>query len=269
MASTQTGLDMLAQARPGILKGRRLGLLANPASITRDFRHASRVIAERWPGQLKALFSPQHGFHAQKQDNMIESDHGFDTNLGVPVYSLYSGTRKPFPEMLDGIDLLVVDLQDAGTRVYTFVYTLSLCMEAAAAAGVEVMVLDRPNPVGGLLVEGNLLEREYASFVGRYPIPMRHGLTVGEIARLFNTRFGILADLTVIPMQGWQRSMLFADTGLPWIAPSPNLPTPASALVYPGQWFSSPPPTSGGRRRAKGSRSTCSIRPCTGPTGPP
>ncbi|MFH1154624.1 MAG: DUF1343 domain-containing protein [Pseudomonadota bacterium] len=235
MVRTKTGLEVFSRSPLKRLKGKRLGLLANPASVTPDFCHASGILSRIYPGQLKALFSPQHGFYAQKQDNMIESDHSWDKALDIPVFSLYSSVRKPCTEMLDTIDTLIIDLQDAGTRVYTFIYTISLCLEAAAAMGKEIIVLDRPNPVGGTAVEGNLLDMAYSSFVGRYPIPMRHGLTVGEISRLFNTRYGIHADLTVIPMQGWQRQMLFHDTGLPWIAPSPNLPTAASTIVYPGQ----------------------------------
>ncbi|MCG6894405.1 MAG: DUF1343 domain-containing protein, partial [Desulfobacteraceae bacterium] len=190
---------------------------------------------EALPGALRSLFSPQHGFFGEKQDNMIESDHGVDPLLGLPVWSLYEKTRKPLPEMLASIDTLLVDLQDVGTRVYTFIYTLSYCMEAARDCDKEVVVLDRPNPLGGSQVEGNLLDPAMASFVGRYPMPMRHGMTIGELAGLFNLEFGIGCRLRVIPMTGWKRSMLFADTGLPWVAPSPNLPSPTSALVYPGQ----------------------------------
>jgi len=250
-----TGLENLCCNPELRLKGARLGLLANPASIDSAFRHASTLINQIYPGQLKALFSPQHGFHAEKQDNMVESDHTMDTVLKIPIFSLYSTTRIPTEQMFDLIDTLIIDIQDVGTRVYTFIYTVSYCLEAAALYGKSVVILDRPNPVGGVAVEGNILKKEYASFVGRFPIPMRHGLTVGEIASLFNSRFitcnrahteerddreegdftGKGCDLTIIPMRGWNRSMLFADTHLPWIPPSPNLPTPSSALVYPGQ----------------------------------
>jgi uncharacterized protein YbbC (DUF1343 family) len=189
----------------------------------------------RFPGALRALFSPQHGFFAEKQDNMVESSDMTDPVLGIPVFSLYGVTRIPSPDMFNDIDLLLVDLQDAGARVYTFISTLAYCMETARDCGKKVVVLDRPNPVGGEAVEGNLLDSACSSFVGRFPIPMRHGLTIAELARLFNTRFGIGCDLDVVPMTGWQRQMLFTDTGLPWVAPSPNLPTPAAAMVYPGQ----------------------------------
>lgn len=235
MASVQTGLERLLADPPAWLGGQRLGLLCNPASVDRRFRHARDGLHHRFPGALRALFSPQHGFFAEKQDNMIESADMTDPVLGIPIFSLYGATRRPQPEMVDAIDILLVDLQDVGARVYTFVYTLSYCMEVARDYGKKVVVLDRPNPVGGLAVEGNLLDPACRSFVGRFPIPMRHGLTIAELARLFNTRFGIGCDLAVIPMAGWQRSMMFIDTGLPWVAPSPNLPTPAAAMVYPGQ----------------------------------
>ncbi|ABW67788.1 exo-beta-N-acetylmuramidase NamZ family protein [Desulfosudis oleivorans] len=232
---TRPGIEILCES-PGRwpLTG-RLGLLANPASVDGHLRHARDLLRETFPGRLTALFSPQHGFFAEKQDNMVESAGFTDPDLGIPVFSLYGDTRIPTPEMMDAIDTLVIDLQDAGTRVYTFIYTLSYCMEAARDHGKPVVVLDRPNPINGITMEGNLLAPEWASFVGRYPLPMRHGLTIGELARLFNDRFGIGCDLTVVPMAHWQRSMRFADTGLPWVAPSPNLPTPDSALVYPGQ----------------------------------
>jgi uncharacterized protein YbbC (DUF1343 family) len=230
-----TGLEQLLKSPPESVSGRRLGLLCNPASVDPTFQHARDLIHRRFPGQLRALFSPQHGFFSEKQDNMIESAHGMDGTLGIPIFSLYGETRIPTQAMFEAIDTLVVDLQDAGTRVYTFIYTLSHCMEAARRHGKQVIVLDRPNPIGGERVEGNCLSPAFASFVGRYPIPMRHGLTIGELARLFNEAFGIGCDLAIVPMSGWRRAMGFEDTGLPWVAPSPNLPTPASAAVYPGQ----------------------------------
>jgi len=232
---TQTGLENLCRNPLKLEKSCRLGLLANPASVGRNFQHASRLINKLYPGQLKALFSPQHGFYAEKQDNMVESDHAIDPEFKIPIFSLYSNTRKPTKEMMDQIDLLIIDIQDVGTRVYTFIYTISYCLEAAALFKKQVVILDRPNPLGGVEVEGNILEEKFSSFVGRYPIPMRHGLTVGEIALLFNTNQKIGANLKVIPMENWTREMEFSDTGLPWIAPSPNLPTRASASVYPGQ----------------------------------
>lgn len=235
MVQVQTGLERLKQSVPQHFKGMRIGLLCNPASVDSGLRHARFIVAELFPGRLTALFSPQHGFFAEKQDNMVESGHMVEPVLNIPVFSLYGETRQPTKEMFDQIDYLLVDLQDVGTRVYTFIYTLSYCMEAARQFGCKVVVLDRPNPVGGVQLEGNCLEADFHSFVGRYPMPMRHGLTIGELAGLFNEAYGIGCDLEVIEMQGWRRSMLFADTGLPWVAPSPNLPTPASANVYPGQ----------------------------------
>ncbi len=235
MAPVKTGLERLIEAPPPWMEGRRLGLLCNPASVDRRFRHARLLVDARFPRALRALFSPQHGFFAEKQDNMVESEDLVDPVLGIPVFSLYGRTRIPSPEMFADLDLLLVDLQDVGTRVYTFAVSLSHCMETAAACGKTVVVLDRPNPVGGQAIEGNLLRPEWASFVGRYPIPMRHGLTLAELARLFNTRFGIGCELKVVPMSGWSRGMMFPETGLPWVAPSPNLPTAASAAVYPGQ----------------------------------
>ncbi len=235
METVRTGLECLIAAPPDWLFGKKIGLLCNPASVDRRFRHARTLIHQTFPGQLTALFSPQHGFFAEKQDNMIESENGRDPLLQIPQYSLYGKTRIPSPDMLENIDVLMVDLQDAGTRVYTFIYTLSYCMEAARDQGKTVLILDRPNPVNGQDVEGNCLSIDCRSFVGRYPIPMRHGLTIGEIAGLFNQNYGIGCHLEVIPMAGWKRQMRFADTGLPWVPPSPNLPTPASAAVYPGQ----------------------------------
>ena len=233
--TTQTGLENLIKNPPEWLKKERLGLLCNPASVNSNFEHARMLIDKTFPGQLKALFSPQHGFFAEKQDNMIESNHLTDPVLQIPVFSLYGDTRIPTKEMFEPIDVLVVDLQDAGTRVYTFVYTVSYCMEAAKKFGKKIVVLDRPNPINGIQIEGNCLKPEWASFVGRYPIPMRHGLTIGELVRLFNDHFNIHCDLEVIPMTSWHRRMYYQDTGLPWVAPSPNLPTPVSAMVYPGQ----------------------------------
>ena len=235
MKSVQTGLESFLESPPKRVANARLGLLCNPASVDRKLNHARFLIDRRFPGKLSALYSPQHGFFAEKQDNMIESTDIMDPVLKIPVFSLYGNTRIPSEEMLDPIDVLLVDLQDVGTRVYTFIYTLSYCLEAAKAFDKEIVVLDRPNPINGLTVEGNCLNPAWRSFVGRYPLPMRHGLTIGELAQLFNEHFEIGCDLTVIPMKSWKRSMFFQQTGLPWVAPSPNLPSPVSAMVYPGQ----------------------------------
>lgn len=235
MPSVQTGLEQFLKEPPDGIEQHRIGLLSNPASVDRQLRHARLLIHRLYPGRLKALYSPQHGFFAEKQDNMVESTDMVDPALKIPIYSLYGQTRKPTKQMLDPIDLLIIDLQDVGTRVYTYAYTVSYCLEAAKRYGKKVLILDRPNPINGIRLEGNCLMGECRSFVGRYPIPMRHGLTMGELARLFNDHFGIHCDLDIIPMHGWKRSMYFKQTGLPWVAPSPNLPTPNSAIVYPGQ----------------------------------
>jgi uncharacterized protein YbbC (DUF1343 family) len=235
VATVRSGLEQFVASPPKEFANKRLGLLANPASVNCRFEHARDLIAGRFPGRLKALFSPQHGFFAEKQDNMIESAHGSDPVLGIPVFSLYGETRSPTAEMLEQIDTLIIDLQDVGTRVYTFAYTVANCLEAAKQHQIKVVILDRPNPIGGVAIEGNILNPEYTSFVGRFEIPMRHGLTMGELALLFNEQWQIGCELTIIPMTGWRREMYFDNTGLPWVAPSPNLPTPTSAMVYPGQ----------------------------------
>jgi uncharacterized protein YbbC (DUF1343 family) len=229
------GIEQFILSPPQWLTGQRLGLLSNQASTDSKLRHSRDLINRCFPGQLTCLFSPQHGFFSEKQDNMIESGHGLDMQTGLPLYSLYSSTRRPTREMFDLLDVLVIDLFDVGTRVYTFLYTMAYCLQSAAAFNKKVLVLDRPNPLGGTLVEGNIVQEDCFSFVGLYPIPMRHGLTFGELALLLNNHFNIGADLEIISMQGWQRHMFYPDTGLPWVFPSPNMPTPATALVYPGQ----------------------------------
>ena len=218
----------------GMLAGRRVGLVSNPASVNGAFRHIADRIAAQPGVTLAALFGPQHGFHADVQDNMVETAHTRHPRLGVPLHSLYSDTREPTAEMLDGLDVLVIDLQDVGTRVYTYVYTMANCLRAARRCGLPVVVCDRPNPIGGEAIEGPLLDSGFASFVGQFPIPLRHGMTIGELARLFNDRFDIGAELEVIPLEGWSRSMYHDDAGAPWVIPSPNLPTLDSAVVYPG-----------------------------------
>jgi uncharacterized protein YbbC (DUF1343 family) len=235
MKPIRTGIERIGLELAKKLRGKRLGLLANPASVDRNLTHSRAIIHTLFPGQLKALFSPQHGFFAEKQDNMIPSADVTDPELNIPVFSLYGDTRTPTDAMLDHIDTLIVDLQDVGTRVYTFIYTMALSMQAARDNDKEVVILDRPNPLGGNTIEGNCLLEGYTSFVGMYPIPMRHGLTIGELALLFNAFFNIGCRLTVVAMEGWSRDMFFQHTGLPWIPPSPNLPTPTSGLVYPGQ----------------------------------
>ena len=228
------GIDGLLDSDRHLVAGKRVGVVCNPASIDAAFRHTADRLARDPDVTVAALFGPQHGFRSDLQDNMIETPHVNDARRQVPIYSLYSETREPTAEMLRGLDVLVIDLQDVGTRVYTYVYTMANCLRAAARHGVPVVVCDRPNPIGGDAVEGNLLQPQYASFVGQFPIPLRHGMTIGEIARLFNEEFGIGASLHVVPLEGWQRSMYHDETGLPWIIPSPNIPTLDSAIVYPG-----------------------------------
>jgi uncharacterized protein YbbC (DUF1343 family) len=229
------GIEQLVVGGGPDITGKRLGLLSNQASTDRLYRHSRDLINRHFPGQLTCLFSPQHGFFAEKQDNMIESNHDRDGSTELPIFSLYGEVRKPTPAMLDHLDVLLIDLNDVGTRVYTFIYTVAYCLQAAKECGKQVVVLDRPNPIGGELMEGNLLRKGFETFVGLYPLPMRHGMTVGELARLFNGRFGIGADFTVVPMAGWRRGMLFPETGLPFVFPSPNMPTFLTASVYPGQ----------------------------------
>ena len=229
------GIEQLIAEPPVFLRGRRLGLLCNQASTDRHFVHSRDLILQAFPGQLTCLFSPQHGFFSEKQDNMIESGHITDLTSGLPVFSLYGEARKPLVSMFDELDILLIDLQDVGTRVYTFIWTVVYCLLTAAETGKKVVILDRPNPVGGFLVEGNLLKPPFRSFVGLHEIPMRHGLTMGELALLCNREMGIEADLEIVKMKGWQRQMLYADTGFPWVFPSPNMPSPLTALVYPGQ----------------------------------
>ena len=235
MSKVLTGLENLIDKPRQWITDERIGILCNPASVDRHLNHTCRIVDQAFPEQLKALYSPQHGFFAEKQDNMIESGNTIDPVLKIPIFSLYGETRIPDARMFEPIDVLLVDLQDVGTRVYTFIYTLSYCLEAARDYNIRVVILDRPNPINGITVEGNCLAADCASFVGRYPIPMRHGLTIGEIGTLFNDYFEIGCNLEVVPMREWKRNMLFGDTGLPWVAPSPNLPTPVSTLAYPGQ----------------------------------
>jgi uncharacterized protein YbbC (DUF1343 family) len=216
-----------------LIKGQRIGLVCNPASVDSRLIHVSdRLATGDWT--LTALFGPQHGFRSDLQENMIESPHAHDARRRVPVHSLYSETREPTAEMLADVDVLVIDLQDVGTRIYTYIYTMANCLRAARRHGIRVVVCDRPNPINGDVIEGATLDPEYESFVGQFAIPMRHGLTIGEAARVFNDHFGIHAAVDVVPMDGWSRAMYYDATGLPWVLPSPNIPTLDTAIVYPG-----------------------------------
>jgi uncharacterized protein YbbC (DUF1343 family) len=216
------------------LDGKRVGVVCNPASIDHDLRHIADRLGAHPRAHLVALFGPQHGFRSDVQDNMIETGHTRDSVRRIPVYSLYSETREPTGDMLRNVEVLLIDLQDVGVRIYTYIYTMANCLKAARRHGVKVIVCDRPNPIGGVAVEGMALRPGHESFVGMYPIPMRHGMTIGEIARLFNGHFGIGADLEVVPMEGWRRDLFFDQTGLTWIMSSPNIPTVDTTTVYPG-----------------------------------
>jgi len=231
----KTGLDVLLQDHSLHFGRKKIGLLSNQASVNHELIHGRILLKEKFGDRLCSLFSPQHGFFSEKQDNMIESEHTTDTVTGLPVYSLYGEHRRPTPEMFAELDILLIDLLDVGTRVYTFLYTMAYCMEQAVESGKKIVVLDRPNPIGGQRIEGNILRPDCQSFVGLYALPMRHGLTFGELALWINAEYEIGADLEVVSLQGWKRSMLFRDTFYPWVAPSPNMPTPETAMVYPGQ----------------------------------
>jgi uncharacterized protein YbbC (DUF1343 family) len=218
----------------GALNKKRVGVVSNPASIDSSLQHIVRVLAHTPDVTLAAIFGPQHGYRADVQDNMIETGHAHDPARGVPVYSLYSETREPTAEMLDGLDVLVIDLQDVGSRIYTFVYTMANCLRACRKHSLPVVVTDRPNPIGGEQIGGPTLQNGFESFVGQFTIPMQHGMTIAELARLFNETGGLGADLTVVPMENWDRGMYYEATGLPWVMPSPNMPTVDAAVVYPG-----------------------------------
>ncbi len=234
----QTGLDRLLDApkRLEALRGARVGLLANPTSVTHELEHAIDALAARGV-KLERLFGPEHGVRAEAQD--MESVHeSVDPISGIPTVSLYGSTYdslQPTPEHLDGLDIVLADIQDIGARYYTYAYTVGLMMQACGEAGVEVWVLDRPNPINGNAVEGNVVRDELRSFVGMQPLANRHGMTLGELAHFFNDFAGWTCDFDVVEMRGWQREMWYDETGLPWVMPSPNMPTLDTATVYPGQ----------------------------------
>ncbi|MGI8467135.1 MAG: exo-beta-N-acetylmuramidase NamZ family protein [Pyrinomonadaceae bacterium] len=212
----------------------RVGLICNQATVNHEFRHAADLFFEHPEINLAALFGPQHGIRGDVQDNMVETSHATDKITKRPIYSLYSETREPTESMTSGLDALVFDLQDVGCRVYTFIYTMANAMRACAKYGKKMFVLDRPNPINGRDVEGNILEIGHESFVGMYPIPMRHGLTAGELAKLFNVEFSINCELEVVVMDEWSRGDFYDETDAPWVMPSPNMPTNDTAVVFPG-----------------------------------
>src|SRR5438876_2822949 len=227
------GLEKLLQGSAS-LRGARLGLVCNQASVDHNYQHAADLLHEHPVLDLRALFGPQHGIRGDVQDNMIETSHGRDAKTGLPIYSLYSETREPSEEMLRDVDVIVFDLQGVGCRIYTFVYTLANCMRAAKKYGKKVIVCDRPNPIGGRQVAGTVLDPAFASFVGQFPIASRHGMTVCELARMFNEHFEIGCELECIPMSGWSRELWYDETDGPWVLPSPNMPTSNTATVFPG-----------------------------------
>jgi uncharacterized protein YbbC (DUF1343 family) len=231
--AVRSGLDVLLHDRAGLLTGRRVALLAHQASVDARLTHAAVLLSGLRGARLVRLFAPEHGLWGAAQDHAIIRTTR-DPVTHLPVISLYGERREPSPSMLRGIEVLVIDLQDVGSRYYTFQWTMALAMRACGRAGIDVVVVDRPNPLGGTLVEGNVPDPAFVSFVGLYPLPARPGLTMGEIAAYLNERHGLGCRLTVVPMRGWRRAMAWADTGLPWVAPSPNMPTPDTALVYPG-----------------------------------
>ena len=234
---TLTGLDILAESHFEAIRGKSVGVLCNQASVTRDLHHIVDVMlaAQQTANfSIKAVFGPQHGLHGHTQDNMVEWEGAHDQRTNIPIYSLYGENREPTDEMLLGIDLMVIDLQDVGARYYTFIWTMDLCMRACERLRIPILVLDRPNPIGGLQVEGPLLREEFTSFVGLHPLPTRHGMTIAEIANHLNKTFYPKLKLDCVTMQGWSRSDYFDDLDLRWIPPSPNVPVIDTALVYPG-----------------------------------
>lgn len=230
----KSGLDIIQGAFPGSFMNRNVGVLCHAASIASDFRHIIEIFSEEKGFRLAAIFGPQHGLFGQTQDNMIEWEGMIHPQLKIPVYSLYGEHRKPTAKMLEGIDILVVDLQDVGARLYTYIWTVKLCMEACSEADIPVVILDRPNPIGRIQADGPVLKENYFTFVGGATIPMCHRMTLGEMALWVKNRYIPGCDLSVIRAEGWKRSMLYRDTGLPWVLPSPNMPSPEATIVYPG-----------------------------------
>ena len=236
MKRVTLGLEKLLANPNEYLCGNTLGLVVNQTSLTSDGQFSIGQFHNNKSFKLKTILAPEHGVYGVDQDMALVTDE-IEPLSGLLVRSLYgtnSSSLTPSSYLLDGIDNLVFDIQDVGSRYYTFIYTLANCMKTCAQSNTRMIVCDRPNPINGLAVEGNLVEKEFYSFVGQYPIPNRHGMTVGELAILFNEHFGIKCDLKVIPMEGWERSMWYDQTGLPWVSPSPNMPTLSTATVYPG-----------------------------------
>ncbi|MEK7729077.1 MAG: DUF1343 domain-containing protein [candidate division KSB1 bacterium] len=222
-AQVKPGIEVLLAERLELVRGKRIGLITNPTGVTSQLVSTIDALHANPEIKLVALFGPEHGVRGDVSAGNHVADM-IDAHTGIPMYSLYGATKAPTPEMLRNIDVLVYDIQDIGSRAYTYIYTMALCMQAAAQQGIPFIVLDRPNPLGGDLIEGPILDERFKSFIGLYPIPYIYGLTAGELAQFFNKEFGFNAQLTVVPMRGWQRYMLFEDTGLPWVLTSPHVP---------------------------------------------
>ena len=228
------GLEVLLEDQLDLIQDQRVGIIVHPASINSRLEPTGDLFFNHPDVHLTTIMGPQHGLQGETQDNMIEWEDCYDPATDLPVYSLYGKTRSPTQEMLKNVDVVVFDLQDVGARYYTYIHTLALVMKACREQGKSLVVLDRPNPINGVDTEGTVLDPDFSSFVGLYPLAMRHGMTVGELALYFNREFQIDCRLEIVKMQGWTRDMFFSDTRLPWVLPSPNLPTLETALVYPG-----------------------------------
>jgi uncharacterized protein YbbC (DUF1343 family) len=233
-AIVRNGIDLIEKYWPRQLRSASVGLVVHPASINSSFIHSSDIFLRSRNFSVTAFFGPQHGIKGETQDNMIEWEGYKDKNSGLQVYSLYGRTRKPSSDMLKNLDAVAIDLQDVGSRYYTFIWTMDLVMEATEEFGKSVVILDRPNPINGKTIEGPVLDPKYSSFVGLKPLPIRHGMTVAEIALYLKDNYYPKLDLHIVSMQGWKREMWFDETGLPWVLPSPNMPTVDTAAVYPG-----------------------------------
>jgi len=228
-SSVLPGVDVLVAEKVDLIKGKRVGLITNPTGVTAALQSTIDVLHQQPDVELVALYGPEHGVRGDVEAGKRIASYT-DEKTGVPVYSLYGKTRMPTGKMLQDVDVLIYDIQDIGSRAYTYIYTMALAMQAAKENDIPFIVLDRPNPLGGELVEGPVLDVKFKSFIGMYPIPYIYGMTVGELARLFNQEFDIHCNLTVVPMRGWRRSMIFADTGLEWVPTSPHVPHAKTAF---------------------------------------